>query len=89
MALTEAEQQQASKKRHACITNKQESDSKRSVLDAYGYQVINTIGSGSYAIVKSAFSKKYTVKVAVKIIQKNKAPKDYIDKFLPDRKSVV
>jgi len=56
---------------------------KQSVLECYGYQVSHTVGNGSYAVVKAAYSTKHKCKVAVKIIQKNKAPRDYIEKFLP------
>lgn len=56
---------------------------KQSVLEAYGYQVSHTVGNGSYAVVKAAYSTKHKSKMAVKIVQKNKAPKDYIEKFLP------
>ena len=56
---------------------------KQSVLEAYGYQVSHTVGNGSYAVVKAAYSTKHKSKIAVKIVQKNKAPRDYIEKFLP------
>ncbi|KAF6017109.1 hypothetical protein EB796_024582 [Bugula neritina] len=56
---------------------------KQSVLEAYGYQVSHTVGNGSYAVVKAAYSTKHKAKIAVKIVQKNKAPRDYIEKFLP------
>lgn len=56
---------------------------KQSVLEAYGYQVSHTVGNGSYAVVKASYSTKYKCKVAIKIVQKNKAPRDYIEKFLP------
>mgnify|MGYP001796708107 CR=1 FL=1 len=56
---------------------------RQSVLEAYGYQVSHTVGNGSYAVVKAAYSTKHKCKIAVKIVQKNKAPRDYIEKFLP------
>lgn len=56
---------------------------RQSVLEAYGYQVSHTVGNGSYAVVKASYSTKHKCKVAIKIVQKNKAPRDYIEKFLP------
>ncbi|KAK3726879.1 hypothetical protein QZH41_005365 [Actinostola sp. cb2023] len=38
---------------------------------------------GSYAVVKSAYSRKLKKQVAVKIVTKKKAPDDYLTKFLP------
>lgn len=48
-----------------------------------GYVVGPTLGEGSYAKVKSAFAAKLNKKVALKIINRRKAPKDFQQKFLP------
>ena len=56
----------------------------RAVLARKGYLVRSTLGSGSYSKVKMALD--FTgcaEKVAVKIIDRLKAPRDYQDRFLP------
>ncbi|EDO33625.1 predicted protein [Nematostella vectensis] len=53
------------------------------VLSAYGYALGDTLGKGSYAVVKAAYSRKLKKQVAVKIVTKKKAPDDYLTKFLP------
>ncbi|KAM6108614.1 testis-specific serine/threonine-protein kinase 3 [Pterocles gutturalis] len=52
-------------------------------LLAHGYQLGKTVGEGMYSKVKEAFSRKHQKKVAIKIIDKNKSPKEFIQKFLP------
>ena len=59
------------------------------VLDLHGYQVGKTLGHGSYATVKEAFSTRHNCTVAIKIISKRRAPKDYLEKFLPREIEVV
>lgn len=58
-----------------------------SILKDKGYQLSETIGTGSYAKVKAAtFQTKNSLvprKMACKIIDKRKAPKDFLTKFLP------
>ena len=62
---------------------------KPTVLDIHGYKVGRTLGHGSYATVKDAYSTKHKCKVAIKIISKRRAPADYLDKFLPREIDVV
>ena len=52
-------------------------------LKERGYAVGMRLGEGSYAKVFSAYSEKLGKKVAVKIINQKKAPKDFLQKFLP------
>ncbi|KAL3874242.1 hypothetical protein ACJMK2_037285 [Sinanodonta woodiana] len=52
-------------------------------LKKRGYALGTTLGEGSYAKVKSAFSERLQKRVAIKIINKKKAPKDFREKFLP------
>ena len=59
------------------------SSNTRHGLYRYGYIVGQTLGSGAYAKVKTAYSLKKKMNVAVKIINKKNAPKDVITKFLP------
>ena len=54
----------------------------KSTLAQEGIILKESIGEGAYAKVKSAFYEKLKRKVAVKIISKLKAAKDYMDKFL-------
>lgn len=56
---------------------------RESVLELNGYIVQETIGTGAFSNVKKAFSKSLNHPVAVKIISKQKATKDVLDKFLP------
>ncbi|XP_072051930.1 LOW QUALITY PROTEIN: testis-specific serine/threonine-protein kinase 4-like [Amphiura filiformis] len=64
-------------------------DKSLSVLEQHGLNVGHTLGQGSYATVKSAFSTKHKCKVAIKIVSKKKAPEDYLHKFLPREINVV
>ena len=66
-----------------------QSGHKPTVLDLHGYNVGKTLGHGSYATVKDAFSTRHNCTVAIKIISKRRAPKDYLDKFLPREIEVV
>ena len=62
---------------------------KGTVLEVHGYKVGKTLGYGSYAVVKAAVSERHGCKVAIKIVSKKRAPKDYIYKFLPREIEVV
>ncbi|XP_055598776.1 testis-specific serine/threonine-protein kinase 3-like [Uranotaenia lowii] len=53
------------------------------VLENNGYQVQGTIGTGAFSSVKKAFSKTLNQNVAIKIISKQKATKDVLNKFIP------
>lgn len=64
-------------------------DRAASILETNGFILSATIGSGSYATVKSAYSQVHKTKVAIKIVSKKKAPDDYISKFLPREIQVV
>ncbi|XP_047120556.1 testis-specific serine/threonine-protein kinase 4-like [Schistocerca piceifrons] len=59
------------------------------VLERHGYTVGRSIGSGSYATVKIAHSDRHDREVAIKIVSKFRAPKDYLRKFLPREIEVV
>jgi len=62
---------------------------RQTVLDAHGYRIVRSLGHGSYATVKLAYSDRHQGNVAVKIISKRRAPKDYIEKFLPREIDIV
>ncbi|KAM3936707.1 testis-specific serine/threonine-protein kinase 1-like [Leptodactylus fuscus] len=53
------------------------------VLKVRGYTIGINLGEGSYAKVKLAFSERLKCSVAVKIIDRRKAPPDFSHKFLP------
>lgn len=52
-------------------------------LHRYGYFLGRTLGTGAYAKVKSAHAIRMNRQVAVKIINRKGAPKDFLGKFLP------
>ena len=58
-------------------------EKRKTTLEVHGYTVVKNLGEGAFAKVKLAKSKKHNRNVAIKIIDKRKAPKDYICKFLP------
>ncbi|KAJ8041191.1 Testis-specific serine/threonine-protein kinase 4 [Holothuria leucospilota] len=64
-------------------------DKISNILETHGFIVSATIGHGSYATVKAAYSQSHKAKVAIKIVSKKKAPDDYISKFLPREIQVV
>ncbi|XP_036103355.1 testis-specific serine/threonine-protein kinase 1-like [Molossus molossus] len=53
------------------------------ILKRRGYIMGINLGEGSYAKVKSAYSERLKFNVAVKIIDRKKAPVDFLEKFLP------
>ncbi|KAH1180292.1 testis-specific serine/threonine-protein kinase 1-like [Mauremys mutica] len=53
------------------------------ILKKRGYVLGINLGEGSYAKVKSAYSDRLKFNVAVKIINKKKAPRDFLERFLP------
>ena len=57
-------------------------DDASSTLAQEGIICDRILGKGSYAKVLSAYYEKLKKDVAVKIIDKRKAPKDYIERFL-------
>ena len=79
-------EQEKEKKSGRDSTNKKEvaqTDGSQAVLATYGYTMGDTIGKGSYAVVKVAYSKKLRKQIAIKIVTKKRAPVDYLTKFLP------
>ena len=65
------------------------SEKRPSVLEAHGYTLGRTIGSGTYSVVRIAKSKKYGCRVAVKIISKFQAPSANLSTFLPREIEVI
>ena len=64
-------------------------EDRRPILEEHGYRILKMIGKGSYATVKRAFSERHQANVAVKIISKREAPRDYVEKFVPREINIV
>ncbi|CAD5121984.1 unnamed protein product [Dimorphilus gyrociliatus] len=60
-----------------------EQPQQRSVLEMYGYRLGQTLGRGTYAEVLSASSERHGTDVAIKIVSKKLAPREYINTFMP------
>ena len=58
-------------------------------LTRYGLKLGSTLGTGTYAKVKSAYSEHLSHKVAIKIINRRKAPTDFQRHFLPRELSIL
>ncbi|XP_054262245.1 testis-specific serine/threonine-protein kinase 3-like [Macrosteles quadrilineatus] len=68
----------------------EEKTDRLSVMDSHGYSLGKIIGTGSYAIVKVAKSQRHSdEEVAIKIVTKTRAPKDYLVRFLPREIEVI
>ncbi|KAM8960719.1 testis-specific serine/threonine-protein kinase 1-like [Pelodytes ibericus] len=59
------------------------------VLKKRGYILGNYLGEGSYAKVKSAYAAQFKFHVAVKMIDRKKAPADFLEKFLPREMEIL
>lgn len=62
-------------------------------LQKKGYVIASDLGEGTYSKVKSAVwqkpGEKISVKVALKIINRRTAPKDFLEKFLPRELEII
>lgn len=67
------------------------------ILEKLGYVIASDLGEGTYSKVKSAVWQKpaaysygkNSIKVALKIINKKTAPKDFLEKFLPRELNIL
>ena len=75
--------------RNIRLTDKVSNINEEDELRKRGYIVGTTLGEGSYAKVKSAYSERLQKKVALKIINKRKAPKDFQTRFLPRELNIL
>lgn len=66
-----------------CIFARVSSTECPSLDQQLGYILGKTLGSGTYAKVKAAWSKRHQSLVAIKILNKSVASRDYLHKFLP------
>jgi len=58
-------------------------EERHPILEDLGYRILKTLGKGCYSSVKMAFSERHKAIVAVKIISKREAPREYLEKFVP------
>lgn len=58
-------------------------------LKKRGYCLGTYLGEGSYAKVKSAYSEKLQKRIAFKIINRKKVPRDFREKFLPRELKII
>ncbi|TSM12578.1 Testis-specific serine/threonine-protein kinase 1 [Bagarius yarrelli] len=58
-------------------------EDEEKILNKHGYILERTLGEGAYGKVKAAYSKELKKKVAIKIIDRTKAPAEFLQKFLP------
>ncbi|MES1901931.1 MAG: Testis-specific serine/threonine-protein kinase 4 [Paramarteilia canceri] len=58
-------------------------------LSPENFTFLDTVGRGSYAIVKLALHNGNAKKYAIKIISKTKAPEDFLKKFMPRELNIV
>ncbi|XP_073699930.1 testis-specific serine/threonine-protein kinase 6 [Garra rufa] len=63
--------------------------SVKNVLKGMGYKFIANIGEGSFSQVKLATSQKHRCNVAIKIVDRVRAPKDFVQKFLPRELAIL
>jgi serine/threonine protein kinase len=55
---------------------------KKGPLEQFGYVLYQTIGEGPHSKIKLAYHPKEEEYVAIKILQKNKIPKEIYEKFI-------
>lgn len=75
------------------LSNLLSSNSEDKELQKKGYVISSDLGEGTYSKVKSALwqrpGERSAMKVALKIINKKTAPKDFLEKFLPRELEVI
>lgn len=71
------------------VSSKESSHTAATFLAQFGYSLGETVGEGSYAKVKVATSSHEAGRVAIKIIDRKKAPRDFVQKFLPRELYVI
>ncbi|NXE45668.1 TSSK6 kinase, partial [Casuarius casuarius] len=59
------------------------------LLRELGYRLGQTLGEGSYSKVKAATSNKYKGPLAIKVVDRRRAPPDFVHKFLPRELSIL
>ncbi|CAI5762045.1 testis-specific serine serine/threonine-protein kinase 6-like [Podarcis lilfordi] len=58
-------------------------------LSELGYKLGQTLGEGSYSKVRVATSAKYKGPLAIKVVDRRRAPPDFVHKFLPRELSIL
>uniref|UniRef100_A0A670YHY7 non-specific serine/threonine protein kinase n=1 Tax=Pseudonaja textilis TaxID=8673 RepID=A0A670YHY7_PSETE len=59
------------------------------LLSDLGYKLGQTLGEGSYSKVRVATSAKYKGPLAIKMVDRRRAPRDFVEKFLPRELSIL
>ncbi|KAG6938958.1 testis specific serine kinase 6 [Chelydra serpentina] len=59
------------------------------LLSNLGYKLGQTLGEGSYSKVRVATSTKYKGPLAIKVVDRHRAPPDFVNKFLPRELSIL
>ncbi|KAG6938957.1 testis-specific serine kinase 6 [Chelydra serpentina] len=59
------------------------------LLNELGYKLGQTLGEGSYSKVRVATSAKYKGPLAIKVVDRRRAPPDFVHKFLPRELSIL
>lgn len=65
------------------LTSVKKAITEEAILLKRGFVIADILGEGSYATVWSGVYNKTKSKCAIKVINRNKAPKDFLKKFLP------
>ena len=61
----------------------------KTVLSSRGYTLGDKISQGSFAIVRNVLEKEAGKTYAIKLIDRSKAPEDFVKKFLPKELDVI
>lgn len=59
------------------------------ILKSIGYKFLSSLGEGSFSTVKLYSSQRHRCNVAIKIIDREKAPRDFVQKFMPRELSIL
>ncbi|EMP26236.1 testis-specific serine/threonine-protein kinase 6 [Chelonia mydas] len=59
------------------------------LLSTLGYKLGQTLGEGSYSKVRVATSTKYKGLLAIKVVDRHRAPPDFVNRFLPRELSIL
>ncbi|UYV61843.1 TSSK4 [Cordylochernes scorpioides] len=65
------------------------SQGQQHILEAHGFILGERVGKGSYGDVWKAYSTDHRSIVAVKVVSKQKAPPDFLEKFLPREIEII
>lgn len=64
-------------------------DKDKKLLHKLGFTLGETLGEGAFSTVRAATSPKYTVPLAIKMVDKRRASPEFVEKFLPRELSIL